>query len=209
MADLLTRNSPATNILSFQDCQLSSEIYTLYAKYNKLSESEKQIKRRLIRNVESIVDELQRKCRSNKIDYDIQSWKTFKYASNNFSRKWNVFIFGSEACDIRTQNSDIDIAIQLPIKTKKLNKINLLKELSKLFEQKKQTFSILDYYQTSKQFKNPSVKQLLQAEYPIIKIKTNAKNLFDISIADEFCLKRKEMMSSIIKYYEKLNVPIR
>eukprot|EP01084_Bolivina_argentea_P294266 506275_1 len=113
---------------------------------------------------------------------------------------WDVFVFGSESWNTQSIDSDVDVAIQLPFYTNRADKMFLLQELICALRKK------------SKKQKNKRLKivraSLLPAKYQIIRMET-AEYQFDISIADEYCQRRKQIISAIIEEFNEVEIPIK
>eukprot|EP01083_Nonionella_stella_P026741 73641_1 len=103
-----------------------------------------------------------------------------------------VFVFGSESLKIRTKHSDIDIGIRLPFRTNTRTKRMFLKQFMCAINKEQVT-----------------IKSLVRAKYPIIQIYNADKMQFDVSVADEYCLKTKKIITELFDEFERIHVPVR
>jgi len=113
-------------------------------------------------------------------------------------KPWDTFVFGSEAWNISSWDSDTDIAIRLDFRNGRNDKIFLLRSLSRILSENDRN-SLLHV-------------QFIEAKYPIIRIShiEHAYIQIDVSIADRYCAIRTELIDKILNHYEvKFGLPMR
>ena len=172
-------NNPSLTSICFKlrQSKLSADICNFYAQNNNISVSKQIATQQFIEHIKKMIYKLPKNLR--------------KVNHFNTINKWDLFIFGSEAWNLRCENSDIDIGIKLPFVPTRKMKIDILKHLMQILN------------------KNKTIKctSILHARYPIIKTTKKSANGIviecDISIADEFCLKTKKIITDIINKYDK------
>ena len=108
---------------------------------------------------------------------------------------WDIFPFGSAVWKIQTKESDIDLAIEMKqSNVSRTTKQNILRKIMKMI----------------KGNKSFEVEDVTFARYPIIKIKDKVHGIdMDLSVADEYCQKTTQYISSLINDYEQFGIPVR
>ena len=111
-------------------------------------------------------------------------------------KMWNIFKFGSTVWEIETNDSDIDMAIDM--KQSNVSRSAKQKVLKAIMERIRNETQLL------------LITDITNARYPIIRIKDRCYGIqIDLSVADKYCLKTTQYVQSTIDTIEGFGIPIR
>lgn len=183
--------------------RLSSDIDMFYAKTRPTSELIEE-KEKLFSFISECVSYLHAQFQSEIEDgaYSPHAERGFfldNMATKTSSSSWRTFKFGSEAWATSCCDSDVDIAVALNFRNNRFDKKFILKTLSRAISDN----------DADEQLR---VQLLLGARYPIIRVYHRHTQFvkLDISIADRFCERRTELISSLLRHYEQvLTLPLK
>ena len=115
--------------------------------------------------------------------------------SVQFGGSWHIFPFGSAVWGLQTNESDIDLAIDMKqSNVSRQTRQEILRNIKKKVEENERFV----------------VKDVTFVRYPIIKINDTLHGIdMDLSVADKYCLRTTQYVLSLINGYEQFGIPVR